>query len=81
MLDPDAGPPDNATKRLIKHGMQALEQAAQAAELPAATLGSRAEIARLVAGRRDTRLLTGWRAEIAGRDVLAAIEAHQGASS
>ncbi|MBH03193.1 MAG: ribonuclease D [Xanthomonadales bacterium] len=81
VLDPDAGPPDNATKRLIKHGMQALEQAAQAAELPAATLGSRAEIARLVAGRRDTRLLTGWRAEIAGRDVLAAIEAHQGASS
>ena len=79
VLDPDAGPPDNATKRLIKHGMQALEQAAQAAELPAATLGSRAEIARLVAGRRDTRLLTGWREEIAGRDVLAAIQAHQAA--
>ena len=79
VLDPDAGPPDGPTKRAIKHGMQALEQAAQAAELPAATLGSRAEIARLVAGRRDTRLLTGWREEIAGRDVLAAIQAHQAA--
>ncbi|WP_158583532.1 ribonuclease D [Salinisphaera sp. Q1T1-3] len=77
VLDPDAGPPDAATKRQIKAGMQALEDAARQSDVPAPTLSSRAEIARLVAGRRDLRLLQGWRRTIAGETVQRAVAAAQ----
>lgn len=79
LLDPDAGPPDGPTRRAIKHGMKTLAAAAEEAELSPSVLASRAEVARLVAGHRDVRLLTGWRGELAGQRVLAAIEAHQNA--
>lgn len=73
VLDPDAGPPDAHTKRRIKIGMQALDAAARASNIPASAIASRSEVARLVAGHRDLRLLEGWRAEIAGRAVYQAV--------
>lgn len=77
ILDPNAGPPDTPTRRQIKTGMQALNQAAEAANLPRAVLANRAEIAAIVAGKRTGRLLTGWRWPVAGQQVLAAIEQAQ----
>lgn len=77
VLDPDAGPPDEATRRRIKTGMRALSRAAEAAGIPPAAVGNRADVAAIVAGRRDGRLLHGWRAEVAGDAVVEAIETAQ----
>ena len=66
-------PPDPQTKRRIKIGMQRLAERADAENIAAALLASRQDIAALVAGERDRRLLTGWRARIAGDAVLEAI--------
>lgn len=77
ILDPNAGPPDTQTRRQIKKGMQALGQAAEAADLPRAVLANRAEIAAIVAGKRAGRLFTGWRWPIAGQQVVVAIEQAQ----
>ncbi|MGN8197667.1 ribonuclease D [Salinisphaera sp. RV14] len=74
VLDPNAGPPDEATRRRIKTGMRALARAAEAADIPPAAVASRADVAAIVAGRRDGRLLRGWRAEVAGRAVVEAVE-------
>lgn len=71
------GPPDAREKKQIKTGMHQLAERAEALDIAAATLASRQEIAAIVAGERDTRLLRGWRAEVAGNAVLAAIEAAQ----
>jgi len=43
-----------------------------------ASLTSRTELERLVAGERDLPLLHGWRAEIAGRAVLSLVEGRAG---
>ncbi|MES1954557.1 ribonuclease D [Salinisphaera hydrothermalis] len=77
VLDPNAGPPDEITRRRIKTGMRALTRAAEAADIPPAAVASRADIAAIVAGRRDGRLLRGWRAEVAGHAVVDAIETAQ----
>lgn len=77
VLDANAGPPDEATRRRIKTGMRALTRAAEAADIPPAAVASRADIAAIVAGQRDGRLLRGWRAEVAGHAVVAAIESAQ----
>ncbi len=77
MLDPNAGPPDEATRRRIKTGMRALTRAAEAADIPPAAVASRGDVAAIVAGRRDGRLLQGWRAEVAGRAVVEAVETAQ----
>ena len=79
LLDPNAGPPDGPTRRAIKHGMSTLAAVAEEADLSPSVLASRAEVARLVAGHRDGRLLAGWRGALAGQRVLAAVEAHQNA--
>lgn len=71
------GPPDNVTKRVIKAGMDALSDRAEAAGIAASAIASRHEIAALVQGERDVRMLRGWRREIAGNAVLAAIEERQ----
>lgn len=74
-LDERSGPPSKRDKALIRTAMSRLEERAAEADIAAALLASRKEVARLVAGERGSRLLDGWRAQIAGRDVLAAIEA------
>lgn len=77
VLDPEAGPPDDATRRRIKTGMRALARSAEAAGIPPSAIGSRADVAAIVAGGRDGRLLRGWRAEVAGQAVVEAIESAQ----
>lgn len=77
VLDPNAGPPDESTRRRIKTGMRALTRAAEAADIPPAAVASRSDVAAIVAGRRDGRLLRGWRAEVAGRAVVEAVETAQ----
>lgn len=77
VLDPNAGPPDDATRRRVKTGMRALSRAAEAAGIPAAAVGSRADVAAIVAGERNGRLLRGWRHRVAGQAVLEAVEAAQ----
>lgn len=76
-LAANGGPPDNATKRIIKAGMAQLTKQAEAAGIAASAIASRQDIAALVHGERDGRLLSGWRGEVAGNAVLASIEAQQ----
>ncbi len=45
------------------------------------TLTSRKELARLLRGERNLRLLRGWRRRVAGEELLAIVEAPAGASS
>jgi len=66
--------PDGREKRLVKAGMARLEECAATTGIAASAIASRKAIAALVAGERDTRLLTGWRHHAAGGEVLAAIE-------
>lgn len=73
-LAANGGPPDGPTKRLIKLGMDQLIDQAEAAGIAASAIASRHEIAALVNGERDGRVLRGWRREIAGASVLARIE-------
>ncbi|MES1949491.1 ribonuclease D [Salinisphaera sp. S4-8] len=67
-------PPSDEEKRRIKIGMDVLAQRAQSHAIAASALASRKEIAAMVAGARDLRLLSGWRAGVAGEAVLAAIK-------
>ncbi|ROO37697.1 ribonuclease D [Salinisphaera orenii] len=74
-LDDSSGPPSPREKALIRAGMERLEARAESAGIASARLASRREVARLVDGERDTPLLTGWRAAVAGDAVVEAIEA------
>ncbi len=58
--------------------MSALRQLAQAQHISPALLATRDEIDRLVLGERDLPLLSGWRAELAGRSLLEALEGKLG---
>lgn len=80
VLAAHGGPPDGPTRRLIKTGMDRLAERAEALGVAASAIASRHEVAALVHGERDGRLLNGWRRELAGADVLAAIEARQQAN-
>ncbi|MES1928339.1 ribonuclease D [Salinisphaera dokdonensis CL-ES53] len=73
-LAPQPEPPTNAEKRRIKAGMDTLGQRAEDYGIAASALASRKEIAAMVDGARDVRLLSGWRAGVAGEPVLAAIK-------
>lgn len=73
-LAPQPLPPTNAEKRRIKAGMDTLGRCAEQAGVAASALASRKEIAAMVDGARDLRLLSGWRYEVAGEPVLAAIK-------
>lgn len=73
-LAPVPQPPTAAEKALIKAGMDCLAKRAAALDIAASAIASRKEIAAIVDGETETRLLTGWRARAAGNDVLAAIE-------
>lgn len=73
-LAPQPEPPSNAEKRRIKAGMDTLNRCAEDTGIAASALASRKEIAAMVDGERDVRLLSGWRAEVAGTAVLEAIK-------
>jgi len=66
-------PPSSAEKRRIKAGMDTLARCAETAGIAPTALASRKEIAAMVEGKRDVRVLTGWRAQVAGNQVLAAL--------
>lgn len=66
--------PDDAEKRRIGVGMRTLTERAQTLGIAAGAIASRKDVAALVKGERDSRLLRGWRAAAAGDAVLAAIE-------
>ncbi|WP_348766696.1 ribonuclease D [uncultured Salinisphaera sp.] len=66
--------PSDEEKRLVKIGMDTLAERAESHDIAASALASRKEIAALVAGERDLRVLSGWRAGVAGEAVLAAIK-------
>lgn len=68
------GPPDGPTKRQIKAGMDTLTIQADTAGIPTSAIASRHEVAAIVNGERDVRLLSGWRREVAGAAVLAEVE-------
>lgn len=72
-LAPTPEPPNSEQKRRIKAGMDTLGQCAEQAGIAQSALASRKEIAAMVDGERDVPLLEGWRAEVAGNQVLAAI--------
>ncbi|GAB3679848.1 ribonuclease D [Salinisphaera aquimarina] len=67
-------PPSGQEKARIRAGMDRLGECAEAIGVAANVLASRKEVAAIVAGERDTRLLRGWRARAAGDDVLATIK-------
>ncbi|MES1931960.1 ribonuclease D [Salinisphaera shabanensis T35B1] len=73
-------PPTDEEKRLIKIGMDTLSERADAHGIAASTLASRKEIAAMVAGTRALRVLSGWRASVAGEAALAAIKNAEAAS-
>jgi len=73
-LAPTPQPPTAAEKTLIKAGMDCLAERAAALNIAASAIGSRKEIAAIVDGHTDTRLLSGWRGQAAGDYVLATIE-------
>ncbi|MGH8528796.1 MAG: ribonuclease D [Nevskiales bacterium] len=58
--------------------MSALRQLASAQRISPALLATRDEIDRLVLGQRDLALLQGWRGELAGQTLLAALEGQVG---
>ncbi|MDA3919194.1 MAG: ribonuclease D [Salinisphaera sp.] len=72
------GPPDGPAKRQIKAGVHRLNACADALGVEPSAIASRQEVAALVRGERNGRLLHGWRAEIAGLAILAEIERLQG---
>ncbi|NNC23752.1 ribonuclease D [Salinisphaera sp. USBA-960] len=67
--------PTPAERRQTKAGMAELRRIAGTLKIAPGALGSRADVEALVSGRRDTRLETGWRAEVAGAAIAAAIGA------
>ncbi len=56
-------------KALQKRIMSVIEHVAKVHDMPASLVCTRAEVQRLASGRRDVRLASGWRLEIAGESV------------
>ncbi|WP_353249802.1 ribonuclease D [Salinisphaera sp. T31B1] len=73
-------PPTASQKKRIRAGMDRLTERAETLNIPAAAIASRKEVAAMVDGERDLRLLTGWRRQAAGEAVLDAIKNAEAAS-
>lgn len=65
---------------LVDAASAVLRACAARHDVSPASLASRADLERLVAGERDVALAHGWRAEIAGRAVLSLLEGKAGIS-
>jgi ribonuclease D len=79
-IDGDAGPgSDNSRPQipddsLVKRMLALLREIAEREQLCPSVLATRREVERLVAGRRDVRLMQGWRRGVAGERLVQALE-------
>lgn len=65
--------PDPAQVALVKQLADIANDVAKQLEISGEVLATRRELEKLAAGRRDVSLLRGWRAEVVGRRLLAAL--------
>jgi ribonuclease D len=65
--------PDPAQLALVKRLADVASNVARSLELSPEVLATRRELEKLAAGRRDVSLLRGWRAEVVGKQLLAAL--------
>jgi ribonuclease D len=65
--------PDPAQLALVKRLADIAAEVAKGLEINAEVLATRRELEKLVAGKRDVSLLRGWRKEIVGERLLAAL--------
>ena len=65
--------PDPALLALVKRLADVSAEIAKGLEISAEVLSTRRELEKLAAGRRDVSLLRGWRKEIVGEKLLAAL--------
>ncbi len=66
-----------AQEKLVKVLMKQLRQTAETKNISASLIAARREVERLVAGDRDLALLSGWRREVAGEELLAFVEGRE----
>ena len=72
---PPGGRLEPAQDRLVRRLMGRLRDIAERRQVSAPMVATRRDLARLVLGERDLPLLSGWRREIAGDELLAMLEA------
>jgi ribonuclease D len=65
--------PDPAQLTLVKRLADISGEVARSLEISTEVLATRRELEKLAAGRRDVSLLRGWRAEVVGQRLLAAL--------
>jgi ribonuclease D len=65
--------PDPAQVALVKRLAEISNDVAKQLEVSAEVLATRRELEKLAAGKRDVSLLRGWRAEVVGEKLLAAL--------
>jgi ribonuclease D len=65
--------PDPAQLAQVKRLADVASNVAKSLELSPEVLATRRELEKLAAGRRDVSLLRGWRAEVVGKQLLAAL--------
>ncbi len=65
--------PDPAQLALVKRLADISAEVARSLELSPEVLATRRELEKLAAGRRDVNLLRGWREEVVGKKLLAAL--------
>jgi ribonuclease D len=70
-IEPEPAPLEPAERALVQSLLAELKALAEAEQLSPALLATRAEVEALVRGRRDLRLLQGWRAALAGARLTA----------
>jgi len=65
--------PDPALLALVKRLTDVSAEVAKGLEISTEVLATRRELEKLAAGKRDVSLLRGWRKEIVGEKLLAAL--------
>ena len=65
--------PDPAQVALVKKLADVSNEVAKQLEISSEVLATRRELERLAAGKRDVNLLRGWRADVVGQKLLAAL--------
>jgi ribonuclease D len=63
-----------AQDRLVRRAMSRLRELASHHQVAAPLLATRRDVEGLVVGRRDLAILSGWRRELAGQELLALVE-------
>ena len=65
--------PDPAQVALVRKLADISNEVAKQLEISGEVLATRRELEKLAAGRRDVSLLRGWRADVVGQKLLAAL--------